>query len=186
MTCPASSTAVVSLLPVPKRMPSNSALESASGPSDNSRSRGLSSGGSCFIVYLRVPTAVFYIIQTIGISTLQHSASACRHFRLGALQHSRVSGLDGFGWTCGRGVFSSQPGSCYLQKAPGWPLEALRTQGQPGAQPILERSNLKNAPLRNRCSSGRTARGRMLLAVSYASRTTPSSACQWVYSRPRP
>ena len=64
MTCPASSTAVCSLLPVPKRMPSNSALESASGPSDNSRSRGLSSRGSCFIVYLRPSTVVFYIIRT--------------------------------------------------------------------------------------------------------------------------
>jgi hypothetical protein len=41
---------------------------------------------------------------------------------------------------------ASHPGSCYLRKAPGWPVEALRTQGQPGAQPILERSNLKNAP----------------------------------------
>src|SRR5919112_4221869 len=69
MTCPASSTAVVSLLPVPKRMPSNSALESASAPSDKSRSRGLSSGGSSLMVYLRVPTAVFYIIQVIGFST---------------------------------------------------------------------------------------------------------------------
>jgi hypothetical protein len=66
MTCPASSTAVISLLPVPNRMPSNSALESASGPSDNSRSRGLSSGGSCLMVYLRVPTVVFYIIQASG------------------------------------------------------------------------------------------------------------------------
>jgi hypothetical protein len=84
-------------------LPSNSALESASGPSDNSRSRGLSSGGSCLMVYLRVPTAVFYIIQAIGFSTLQHAASARQHFSLGALQHSWVSGLDGFGWTCGRG-----------------------------------------------------------------------------------
>src|SRR5215212_2480099 len=67
MTCPASSTAVFSLLPVPKRMPSNSALESASGPSDKSRSRGLSSGGSCLIVYLRASTTVFYIIQPPGI-----------------------------------------------------------------------------------------------------------------------
>src|ERR687893_2867315 len=88
MTCPASSTAVVSLLPVPKRMPSNSALESASGPSDNSRSRGLSSGGSCLMVYLRVPTTVFYIIQAIGFSTPQRSACACQNFSLGALQHS--------------------------------------------------------------------------------------------------
>src|ERR671914_1102171 len=103
MTCPASSTAVFSLLPVPNRMPSNSALESASGPSDNSRSRGLSSGGSCLMVYLRVPTAVFYIIQAIGFSTLQHAASAPQHFSLGALQHSWVSALDGFGWICGRG-----------------------------------------------------------------------------------
>ena len=63
MTCPASSTAVLSLLPVPRRMASNSALESASGPSDNSRSRGLSSGGSCLMVYLRGPTVVFYLIQ---------------------------------------------------------------------------------------------------------------------------
>ena len=63
MTCPASSTAVLSLLPVPRRMASNSALESASGPSDNNRSRGLSSGGSCLMVYLRGPTVVFYIIQ---------------------------------------------------------------------------------------------------------------------------
>src|SRR5918997_5956419 len=63
MTCPASSTAVLSLLPVPRRMASNSALESASGPSDKSRSRGLSSGGSCLMVYLRGPTVVFYIIQ---------------------------------------------------------------------------------------------------------------------------
>src|SRR5215211_7108517 len=63
MTCPASSTAVFSLLPVPRRIASNSALESASGPSAKSRSRGLSSGGSCLMVYLRVPTVVFYIIQ---------------------------------------------------------------------------------------------------------------------------
>ena len=55
------------------------------------------------MVYLRVPTAVFYIIQAIGFSTLQHSGSACQQFSLGALQHSWVSGLDGFGWTCGRG-----------------------------------------------------------------------------------
>ncbi len=55
------------------------------------------------MVYLRVPTAVFYIIRAIGFSTLQHSAFACQHFSLGALQHSWVSGLDGFGWTCGRG-----------------------------------------------------------------------------------
>src|SRR5918995_1600783 len=74
MTCPASSTAVVSLLPVPKRMPSNSALESASGPSDNSRSRGLSSGGSCLIVYLRASTAVFYIVQISGISVSARSS----------------------------------------------------------------------------------------------------------------
>jgi hypothetical protein len=67
MTCPASATAVLPLLPVPRRMASNSALESASGPSDNSRSRGLSSGGSCLMVYLRVPTSVFYIIQVAGI-----------------------------------------------------------------------------------------------------------------------
>src|SRR5215210_7790286 len=63
MTCPASSTAVLSLVPAPNRMPSNSALESASGPSDSNRSRGLSSGGSCFMVYLRPSTSVFYIIQ---------------------------------------------------------------------------------------------------------------------------
>ena len=63
MTCPASSTAVLSLLPVPRRMASNSALESASGPSDNNRSRGLSSGGSCLMVYLRGPTTVFYLIR---------------------------------------------------------------------------------------------------------------------------
>jgi hypothetical protein len=55
------------------------------------------------MVYLRVPTAVFYIIQAIGFSTLQHSASARQHFSLGALQEGWVSGLDGFGWTCGRG-----------------------------------------------------------------------------------
>ena len=67
MTCPASATAVLPLLPVPRRIASNSALESASGPSDNSRSRGLSSGGSCLMVYLRVPTSVFYIIQVAGI-----------------------------------------------------------------------------------------------------------------------
>jgi hypothetical protein len=73
MTCPASATAVFSLLPVPSRIASNSALESASGPSDKSRSRGLSSGGSCFMVYLRVPTLVFYIIQASAyrISALQ-------------------------------------------------------------------------------------------------------------------
>ena len=63
MTCPASATAVSSLLPVPNRIASNSAPESASAPSDKSRSRGLSSGGSSLMVYLRVPTAVFYIIQ---------------------------------------------------------------------------------------------------------------------------
>jgi hypothetical protein len=34
------------------------------------------------MVYLRVPTAVFYIIQAIGFSTLQHSASARQHFCL--------------------------------------------------------------------------------------------------------
>jgi hypothetical protein len=34
------------------------------------------------MVYLRVPTAVFYIIQAIGFSTLQHSASARQHFSL--------------------------------------------------------------------------------------------------------
>src|ERR671913_2348826 len=74
MTCPASATAVFSLLPVPRRIASNSALDSASGPSDNSRSRGLSSGGSCLMVYLRVPTVVFYIIQASGyrISALRH------------------------------------------------------------------------------------------------------------------
>jgi hypothetical protein len=66
MTCPASATAVSSLLPVPSRIASNSALDSASGPSDNSRSLGLSSGGSSLMVYLRVPTLVFYIIQASG------------------------------------------------------------------------------------------------------------------------
>ena len=71
MTCPASSTAVFSLLPVPNRMPSNSALESASGPSDKSRSRGLSSGGSCLIVFLRASTMVFYIIQESACSSLR-------------------------------------------------------------------------------------------------------------------
>ena len=67
MTSPASATAVFSLLPVPRRIASNSALESASGPSDNSRSRGLSSGGSCLMVYLRPCTWVFYIIQVTAI-----------------------------------------------------------------------------------------------------------------------
>jgi hypothetical protein len=76
MTCPASSTAVFSLLPVPNRMPSNSALESASGPSDNSRSRGLSSGGSCLIVYLRPCTSVFYIIQVTAVRIQVSAASA--------------------------------------------------------------------------------------------------------------
>ena len=73
MTCPASSTAVLSLLPVPSRMASNSALESASGPSDKSRSRGLSSGGSCLMVYLRGPTMVFYLIQVSARCRLRHS-----------------------------------------------------------------------------------------------------------------
>src|SRR5215211_4321835 len=67
MTSPASATAVFSLLPVPSRIASNSALESASGPSDNSRSRGLSSGESCLMVYLRPCTWVFYIIQVTAI-----------------------------------------------------------------------------------------------------------------------
>src|SRR5215211_2891251 len=49
----ASSTAVFSVLPLPKRMPRSSALERASGPSESRRSRGLSSGGSCFMVYRR-------------------------------------------------------------------------------------------------------------------------------------
>jgi hypothetical protein len=74
MTCPASSTAVLSLLPVPRRIASNSALESASGPSDKSRSRGLSSGGSCLMVYLRGPTVVFYIIQVSVRCRLRHHA----------------------------------------------------------------------------------------------------------------
>src|SRR5215211_2476309 len=53
ITSLASSTAVLSVLPLPKRMPRSSALESASGPSESRRSRGLSSGGSCFMVYRR-------------------------------------------------------------------------------------------------------------------------------------
>jgi hypothetical protein len=76
MTCPASATAVFSLLPVPSRIASNSALESASGPSDNSRSRGLSSGGSCLMVYLRPCTSVFYIIQVTGVRIQLSAASA--------------------------------------------------------------------------------------------------------------
>ena len=55
------------------------------------------------MVYLRVPTAVFYIIQAMGISTLQHRLPLVSISALGALQHSWVSGLDGFGRTCGRG-----------------------------------------------------------------------------------
>jgi hypothetical protein len=55
------------------------------------------------MVYLRVPTPVFYIIRAIGFSTLQHSASACQHFNLGVLQQGWVSGLDDFGRTCERG-----------------------------------------------------------------------------------
>jgi hypothetical protein len=76
MTCPASATAVFSLLPVPRRIASNSALESASGPSDNSRSRGLSSGGSCLMVYLRPCTSVFYIIQVTAVRIQVSAASA--------------------------------------------------------------------------------------------------------------
>jgi hypothetical protein len=55
---------------------SNSALESASGPSDNSRSRGLSSGGSCLMVYLRPCTSVFYIIQVTAVRIQVSAASA--------------------------------------------------------------------------------------------------------------
>src|SRR5215204_4311042 len=69
ITRPASSTAVLSLVPVPNRIPSNSALESASGPSESSRSRGLSSGGSCLMVYLRPSTYVFYFIREFGSLT---------------------------------------------------------------------------------------------------------------------
>src|SRR5829696_1143211 len=76
MTCPASATAVFSLLPVPRRIASNSAPESASGPSDNSRSRGLSSGGSCLMVYLRPCTSVLYIIQLTGVRIQLSAASA--------------------------------------------------------------------------------------------------------------
>jgi hypothetical protein len=75
MTSPARATAVFSLLPVPSRIASNSALESASGPSDNSRSRGLSSGGSCLMVYLRPCTWVFYIIQVTGVRIQVSAAS---------------------------------------------------------------------------------------------------------------
>jgi hypothetical protein len=64
ITCPASSTAVCSLVPVANRIPSNSALDSASDPSPNNRSRGLNSAGSCLMVYLRRSTLVFYIIRS--------------------------------------------------------------------------------------------------------------------------
>src|SRR3712207_2036185 len=53
MTSPASSTAVFSRLPIPNKSPRSSPSESAEGPAVRSRSRGLSSGGSCFMVYLR-------------------------------------------------------------------------------------------------------------------------------------
>src|SRR5829696_262737 len=55
MTSPACSTAVFSRLPIPNKSPRSSPSESAEGPAVRSRSRGLSSGGSCFIVYLRRP-----------------------------------------------------------------------------------------------------------------------------------
>jgi hypothetical protein len=48
------------------------------------------------MVYLRVPTAVFYVIQASRYSMLQPSASACQHFSLGTFQQDWVSGLDGF------------------------------------------------------------------------------------------
>src|SRR5215210_1668219 len=94
MTCPASATAVFSLLPVPRRMASNSALESASGPSDNSRSRGLSSGGSCLMVYLRVPTLVFYIIQASAcrIAALQQVSEVRRQVSRALVEVARVDG----------------------------------------------------------------------------------------------
>ncbi len=56
ITSLASSTAVFSRLPIPKRMPISSALDRAAGPSESNRSLGRSSGGSCFMVYLRRST----------------------------------------------------------------------------------------------------------------------------------
>src|SRR5688500_2949009 len=127
MTCPASSTAVLSLLPVPRRMASNSALESASGPSDNSRSRGLSSGGSCLMVYLRGPTVVFYLIQVSAGRRLRTRACLLRPLadrvnlggkaqRPAPLDFGRLRQPRGGSLICVEESERTRPGSRYFSK----------------------------------------------------------------------
>ena len=143
MTCPASATAVFSLLPVPSRIASNSALESASGPSDNGRSRGLSSGGSCLIVYLRPCTSVFYIIQVTGIRIQLSAASALMRVSSNSalLRGARTERQAGQ-----RRVelgLRSLLGAMYLQLA--WRITSRRCEA-PGCSNIIglhERSNKK-------------------------------------------
>ena len=120
---------------------SNSALESASGPSDNSRSRGLSSGGSCLIVYLRPCTSysILYRSRPSGFRYQQPPRSC--GFPLTQLYYEVLGETGkpanvGLSWG-----FRSLLGAMYLQLV--WHIKSRQCQAR-GCNNIIglhERSN---------------------------------------------